>query len=1415
MHKNTKSVANAVLSVVLLVSVMSMSFSGTGLAFAQDGATSTPTAVEPTATLGVTAEPTQAASTEAPGTDPSETPALTLTQTQAAPEPSATPEPTAEGSMTPTLEATATPEPSPTGEAVNPTEPSPTGPTLLAATALATQPTPENTAEPTNEPTADPSATPTATSTAEPTPVVISATVNKLFTPTRILPGQVSTLTISLYNTSIYALTDLALTDNLPEGMRVFGSGNPGNSCGGSLSASGNTVALTGGSLPASPDGEATTCVITVEVTVDSAGTFINTIPEGGLTGIAEGQSFANTTPASATIIADAITPPTLSKSFNPTTRTIGAKSKLTITLWNNDLNSALTGLSITDTLPSGLTYTDDTAVFDGCGSGTASVSGATASFTGITIAKAATSTNPGKCVITLYVTGAADGSYTNTLPAGAIKNDQNVTNAQPASATLNIQSIYFWKAFNPTGIKAGETSTVSISIANNSSETMQAVELTDAIPAGLLASAPFNSTNCGSPALGVNQPDQPGQIFSASNGTIAPGTTCTISFSVTHTDKDLKSPVTITNSIPGGTLKYKIGDNTVTYPGGTSAKLTVNPTGGVYYPSNIAKTFSPSSIEAGDVSTMKISIPPAKNYDGTAVTLTNYQLVDTFPSNLLLVYPLETTITNCGSGTVSGSAQGISPAVLTLSGASVGPDKSCVITVKVTSNTVGSHTNTIKPANISNDQNIVPANDVSAKLTVTNPKNPDFTISKVFESPVVVPNGASILKISLVNNSDKPITDVAFTDSFPSGVTYVSTQSLTCDFTQPNLATPRYTKGVLPPAANGVPGLCVITINVKGSANPGTYKNTIWSTQVTGNYAGTVIRPSTNAEASLTVTNLKLEINKGFNPVYVHGGAVSTLTIQLKNPLTADLTGISFTDNMPAGMIVAEPVTTNVGTCGGSIAAQAKANTFNFSGGTLKAGTTCAMTLNVTMTTNFNLTNIIPVGAVSSNEGISNDRGTQASLSNLPGISITKNFADELIQPGASTRLAILLQNTLTQDLTGARFSDNLPTGLSFADPSSPANTCGGTLTALPGGTQLTLEGGALPAGSSCEVSALVTGTMPGAYRNLIPVGALTTDQGASNKEPTEDTVTIPELPAMTIVKKVSSGAGPYLLGDTAKYLITATNTGNVDLTNVTISDNTPCVTLGSCTPAQGSTLAPEASMSCEASYVIQEKDVIAKSFRNVATAESDQTDPIEDDETVPVVKPGLSLEKVASSGAGPYKLGDTVTYSLTATNTGDTALTGVTIADNTPGVTLGACTPAQPANLQPGEKLVCQATHVITETDATLGYFDNTATADSNETPPVSDDETVTVTQLPKNTPIPTQPTPGPTVTSTQPPKTDPSSTPAPTPRPTQSVQIPQTGDQGNPGSGLLLVSLLMAFIGTFLLLLGQIREKRSKKE
>ena len=63
--------------------------------------------------------------------------------------------------------------------------------------------------------------------------------------------------------------------------MRVFSSGNPGNPAA-AASASGNCRCLTGGSLPASPDGEATTCVITVEVTVDSAGTFINTIPRAG-----------------------------------------------------------------------------------------------------------------------------------------------------------------------------------------------------------------------------------------------------------------------------------------------------------------------------------------------------------------------------------------------------------------------------------------------------------------------------------------------------------------------------------------------------------------------------------------------------------------------------------------------------------------------------------------------------------------------------------------------------------------------------------------------------------------------------------------------------------------------------------------------------------------------------------------------------------------------------------------------------------------------------------------------------------------------------------------------------------------------------------------------------------------------------
>ena len=74
---------------------------------------------------------------------------------------------------------------------------------------------------------------------------------------------------------------------------------------------------------------------------------------------------------------------------------------------------------------------------------------------------------------------------------------------------------------------------------------------------------------------------------------------------------------------------------------------------------------------------------------------------------------------------------------------------------------------------------------------------------------------------------------------------------------------------------------------------------------------------------------------------------------------------------------------------------------------------------------------------------------------------------------------------------------------------------------------------------------------------------------------------------------------------------------------------------------------------------------------------------------------------------------------------------LTGVTIADPKLGTLV--CTPAQPATLAPGAQLVCTGSYTLTQADLNAGQVANTATADSDQTPPTDATETVPLPQAP----------------------------------------------------------------------------------
>src|SRR5437763_8893331 len=80
---------------------------------------------------------------------------------------------------------------------------------------------------------------------------------------------------------------------------------------------------------------------------------------------------------------------------------------------------------------------------------------------------------------------------------------------------------------------------------------------------------------------------------------------------------------------------------------------------------------------------------------------------------------------------------------------------------------------------------------------------------------------------------------------------------------------------------------------------------------------------------------------------------------------------------------------------------------------------------------------------------------------------------------------------------------------------------------------------------------------------------------------------------------------------------------------------------------------------------------------------------------------------------------LGQVVTYTLTAKNTGNVTLHNVSVTDS-PALTGLSCLPASPvAALAPGDSIVCTGTHKITQADLDDGSFKDTATGKSTEAP------------------------------------------------------------------------------------------------
>ncbi len=228
------------------------------------------------------------------------------------------------------------------------------------------------------------------------------------------------------------------------------------------------------------------------------------------------------------------------------------------------------------------------------------------------------------------------------------------------------------------------------------------------------------------------------------------------------------------------------------------------------------------------------------------------------------------------------------------------------------------------------------------------------------------------------------------------------------------------------------------------------------------------------------------------------------------------------------------------------------------------------------------------------------------------------------------------------------------------------------------------------------------------------------------------DDSTTTPvaAAPALTLEKTAGTpvdvnNSGLTDAGDTIAYSFVVTNSGNLPVNNIGITDDLlssqdPGITI----TCEASSLAPGASTNCTADmpYTITAADEAAGKVINTAT--STGTDPDnggvtsnEDSTETPVTAPApaLSIEKTAGTpvdknNSGITDAGDTIAYTFVVTNTGNVPLHDVKVNDPKAGaVTCEATT------LAPGQSINCaaDAPYIVSETDETAGKVINTATS------------------------------------------------------------------------------------------------------
>ncbi|MBW4982658.1 hypothetical protein KZZ07_08900 [Mameliella sp. CS4] len=647
-----------------------------------------------------------------------------------------------------------------------------------------------------------------------------------------------------------------------------------------------------------------------------------------------------------------------------------------------------------------------------------------------------------------------------------------------------------FTASLSPTEIGQGGASLLTYTITNTSGVPVSNNAFSTTLPAGLtFLGSPTVSSSCSGAT--VNAPSG-GSTLTFADAAIAPGASCDVSLVLTAASSGI---FTITS----GDLTSDAGNS-----GTASVNLNVSsPTSRPLF----SKSVSPSSIAINGTARLTYTIDNSANasdFGAYAIFGTSFVSVtssasfsETLPAGVTMTAAPNFDVSGCYEApagfTVLGvlNNNGSSGSNISVSGLIVEAGQTCTISMDVRASSVDVYELLSDELTLSSGGSFGRS---YAELAVTGLSTATPQIQKFFVPDTVNPGGTATLDFFLSNGDrDFAATDLAFTDDLDamlSGATLVASSIPTdpcgTGSTLSGTSTITFAGGTLPAGSN-----CSFSVEVAipAGASGGAYINT--TSALTATMDGSPVSGST-ATDTLTVRSATVP-QPGFAKEFIDDPATPGDQITLRYTIdnsagSATVTDLAFTDVLD----FLSGSTTFVSGSGASICGSGSLlSTFvsnsssvgygpaiTLSGGNIAAGASCTFDV-VLQTVPGELPGSYPStsGALSYNDGTSVVTGGTASdtfvFSGGASLTFGKTFTQASATPGDTVQLTFTITSALESPstATGLTFTDDLDVFFSgTAAVGTPiADPCG-TGSSLAGTSTLTLTGGTLAPGATCE---------------------------------------------------------------------------------------------------------------------------------------------------------------------------------------------------------------------------------------------------------------------------------------------------------------------------------------------------------